>query len=319
MEKARKRSRAIGWLAAGLLFWGSVAPAWATPTVAQMLGYRPRQDGVIYTTPGSDSLSNCKVELVKGARKGSGWLLRDGSGLPLRWFFDTNDDNKIDVWAYFKDGVEVYREIDSTYTAKPDQYRWLNSGGMKWGIDETRDGQIKTWKAISPEEVSQEILLALVKQDYNRLQALMITEAEVKELNLSADMAAKIRESRKNAPDKFKETVGKLSTLTPKTTWLHLETKAPRCMPADQAGTRYDLVKHASGTIVCDSGGKTEWIQTGEIIQVGLAWRIVEGADAGRRLDGPKDDGPPKNPEVAELIDKLTDLDKHAADAKRPD
>ena len=81
--------------------------------------------------------------------------------------------------AYFRDGVEVYREIDSTYSGKPDQFRWLNTGGMKWGIADPSDGKIKTWKAISPEEVSQEIVAALVKQDYSRVQALMITDAGV--------------------------------------------------------------------------------------------------------------------------------------------
>src|SRR5271170_580296 len=111
MVKAHKVSsrsglaQTVGLLAAGLILWGSVAPAWAAqPTVAQMLGYRPRQEGVNYSTPSGDAVNACKVELVKGQRKGSGWLLRDGNGQPVRWFFDTNDDNKIDVWAYFKDG-----------------------------------------------------------------------------------------------------------------------------------------------------------------------------------------------------------------------
>src|SRR5207245_7871750 len=56
--------------------------------------------------------------------------------------------NKIDVWSYYKDGKEVYREIDSTFTGKPDQYRWFNDGGAKWGVDETKDGKIKFWKVI---------------------------------------------------------------------------------------------------------------------------------------------------------------------------
>jgi Thioredoxin-like len=326
MEKAGKMStvpgltRHMGLLAAGLILWGSVAPAWAAqPTVAQMLGYRPRQEGVNYSTPSGDAVTACKVELVKGQRKGSGWLLRDGNGQPVRWFFDTNDDNKIDVWAYFKDGVEVYREIDSTYTGKPDQYRWLNSGGMKWGIDESRDGHIKSWKAISPEEVSQEILQALVKQDYARLQALMITEAEIKELNLPADMAAKIRDSQKNAPAKFKATAAKLTSLGPKAIWLHLETKAPRCIPADQIGTRYDVVKHAAGTVLYDAEGKNDWFQTGEMIQVGMAWRIVDAPAPGAANDDGTDDkgGSNKviqnikdNPKLVALIQKLTELDK---------
>jgi Thioredoxin-like len=335
MVKERKRfpgrglAQRVGFFAAGLLLLAGLAPAQASqPTVAQMLGYRPRQEGINYTTPTGDAVAACKVELVKGQRKGSGWLLRDGNNQPVRWFFDTNDDNKIDVWAYFKDGVEVYREIDSSYTGKPDQYRWLNSGGMKWGIDEAHEGHIKSWKAISPEEVSQEILQALVKQDFNRLQALMITEAEMKDLNLPTDMVARIRDTQKNAPAKFKDTVAKLTTLNPKAVWLHLETKAPRCLPADQIGTRYDLVKHGSGTVLYDVGGKNDWFQTGEMIQVGLAWRIVDAPAPGASPEETPEEGkePNKigiypikdNPKLVALIQKLTEIDKEPPPAGGP-
>ncbi len=77
-----------------------------------MLGYKPRQEGVNISTPTSEAEAGCKVDLVKGQRKGSGWQLKDDKGNVLRLFFDSNEDNKIDVWAYYKDGVEVYREID---------------------------------------------------------------------------------------------------------------------------------------------------------------------------------------------------------------
>jgi hypothetical protein len=336
MATARKRpgwcslARKVGLLAACLVLGASVTPAWAAPTVNQMLSYRPRQEGVDYTTPTGDAVNGCKVELVKGQRKGSGWLLRDDKGQPLRWFFDTNDDNKIDIWAYFKDGVEVYREIDTTFHGKPDQYRWLNSGGMKWGLDEKRDGKITTWKAISPEEVSQEVLQALVKKDYSRLQALMITDAEVKDLNLPAAMAARIRELQKGAPARFQDTVTKMTSVTPKAVWMHLETGVPRCLPADQIGTRYDLVKHPKGTILVDVSAegqqaKNEWIQTGEMIQVGLAWRLLDaptpgtGEEVVRGLGDPvsKDgDGKIKldssNANLMKLIEELTKLDQGA-------
>jgi len=329
---ATERTWALGrWLTrgvrlglAGLVLWGSVAGAWGAPTVAQMLGYRPRQEGVNYTTPPADATNACKVELVKGQRKGSGWLLRDGGGQPLRWFFDTNDDNKIDVWAYYKDGVEVYREIDTTFSGKPDQYRWFNGGGMKWGIDNDRDGKIAYWKAISPEEVSQEVLQAVIRKDYGRLEALLITEAEMKEMNLPAEMVTKIRDLRKNAPAKFQETVGKMPNLASgKVTWIHLETKAPRCLPADQIGTRYDVVKHSNGTIVCEVGGKNEWLQTGEIIQVGMAWRLVDAPTPGGNMDEGDEGaviGPNKgrtdiiinnkNPDFMKLLEELGKLDK---------
>jgi hypothetical protein len=287
-----------------------------------MLGYRPRQEGVNYTTPTAEAANTCTVELVKGQSKGSGWLLKDSAKQPLRLFFDTNGDNKIDVWAYYRDGVEVYREIDTTFSGKPDQYRWFGSAGMKWGVDNDHDGKISYWKAISPEEVSQELLQAVAKKDFSKVEALMITENEMKELNLPADMASKIREQHKAAPAKFQETVGKFPTLVPgKVVWLHLETRAPRCLPADQAGTRYDLIKHANSTVLFDTGaGKSDSLQTGEIIQVGLAWRLVSAPTPGTAIEETEEGNNSKggarvaldnNPELLKMIQQLADLDKN--------
>jgi hypothetical protein len=213
----------------------SVAPAWGAPTVEKMLQFTPRQQGVNYTTPSGADLEKCKVELIKGQGKGSGWLLRDPSGQPLRVFFDTNGDSKLDVWSYYKDGAEVYREVDTTFNGRPDQYRWLNAGGMKWGIDEARDGRIKAWKAISAEEVSQEILQSLINKDYARFEALLITDAEIKALELSADQSTRLREQRKNAAAKFQDTLTKLTSLSAKANWIHLETQAPQCVPPSRA------------------------------------------------------------------------------------
>ena len=71
----------------------------------------------------------------------------------LRRFVDTNDDNVVDQWSYYKDGLEVYRDIDSTFNGKADQYRWFNTGGSRWAIDANEDGVIDSWKSISAEEV----------------------------------------------------------------------------------------------------------------------------------------------------------------------
>ncbi len=324
----RRLTRGARVVLASLMFWVSSAAWAAQPTVAQMLGYRPRQDGVNFTTPASDAVNACTVELVKGQRKGSGWLLKDGSKQPLRLFFDSNDDNKIDVWAYYRDGIEVYREIDSTYSGKPDQYRWLNTGGMKWGVDSRQDGKISYWKAISPEEVGQEALQAVIKKDFSKVEALLISESEIKDLGLPADMAAKFQEVRKDAQAKFQETVSKMPTLASGTVnWIHMESsRPPRCLPADQIGTRYDLIKHPGGTVACYVAGKNEWLKTGEMLQVGMAWRLIEVPTKGDNLQETEDPRPKgtgkgdvvleggseKNPALMKLIEELTELDKKA-------
>jgi thiol-disulfide isomerase/thioredoxin len=274
---------------------------------------------VVVSNPAPGTESNCKVDLHRPPRGGSGWVLKDANGQTLRLFFDSNGDNKVDVWSYYRDGVEVYREIDSTFQGKPDQYRWLNAGGMKWGVDENRDGRIDYWKAISPEEVSQEIVQAVVRKDYARLQALMLSEAEIKTLDLPAAEAGRIRELQKAAPAKFQETCGKVSTLTAKANWVHLETQVPSCVLAEQSGSRFDLVKHERGTILIEQEGKNEWLQTGEMIQVGHAWRIIDAPIQG--VAPPvKDKGPDvaSDPELLKLIERLTEHDKKQPQSQGP-
>jgi hypothetical protein len=306
-KDGRKLTRLV--LTGCLLLGCWAAPAWAAPppSVDLMLKFRPRIEGVAYTTPAADQAAGCKVESYKG----TGWILRDPNGQVLRRFFDLNGTGKVNAWSYYKDGVEVYREIDTNNNNKPDQYRWLNSGGTKWGIDEKEDGHVTAWKVISPEEVSQEILQAVATGDLNRLRALMITDAEIRALDLPADQAKRLHESRKDVAAKFQATLTKVGAIT-KPTWLHLETTAPECLPADQTGSRQDLVRQARGTILYESGGKTGWLQTGEMIQVGPAWRIVGAPYPGAG----EDDGDRKgtdlaqDPELKKLIDELTKMDK---------
>ena len=298
----------VYFLAVGCLLGAVSARATAAPTVQQMLVYKPRQDGVSYTTPTAEVEARCKVEALKGG-SGSGWILRDEAGLPLRVFFDSNNDGKVDVWSYFKDGAEVYREIDTHFVGKPDQYRWLNAGGMKWGVDPTGDTHIKSWKVISPEEVSQELLTAILKKDVARFQALLLTDDDIKTLGMPTDMAATTREAIKKAPAKFEDTAAKLAKLSPKSSWLHLETAAPQCLPADQTGARADIVRHSKGTILIDVGNGNEWMQTGEMIKVGEAWKLVSGPAPGTTNETPV---PTVAPATQKLFDELAALDKAA-------
>jgi thiol-disulfide isomerase/thioredoxin len=307
----RLKATALGCLFLGIM----TAPATAAPTVAQILNFKPRQEGVAYSTPAADKQTGCKVELAKAGR-GSGWVLKDEEGNLLRRFFDSNGDNRIDVWAYYKDGVEVYTEIDTTFDGKPDQYRWLNAGGSRWGVDENKDGRIDTWKVISPEEVSQEILQALVAKDFARMQPLMLTEAELKAMDLPGEQASRIREQLKAAPEKFQETVGKLTKLSAKTTWIHLETVAPQCVSSDGGAGQTGVIKHPRGTLLYDSGSGSDWIQTGEMYQVGNGWRLVSAPTPGAAApEAPSGKGSQisdlnDNPELQKLIAELTELDK---------
>jgi hypothetical protein len=309
MAKARMSARLV---ACSLAFWLSAGSAWAAaPTVAAMLNLRPKQNGVIYSTPTAQEQELCKVELVSGARQGSsGWLLRDPQGRILRRFFDSNGDKHIDIWSYYLDGVEVYREVDSNFDDKIDQYRWLNAGGTKWGLDRDQDGKIDYWKIISAEEVSQEILQAFITKDFDRLQTLWINDAEMQALELPQAEITRINDLKQQASSKFQSALAKIGTLSAQTRWERLESAGPQCVPADQTGMKKDLVKYHKSAILYENNGKHEWIQTGEMIQVGMAWRLIDVPVAGDAT--PEVVGNSADPAMQALLDELRQLDSQS-------
>jgi hypothetical protein len=319
MAKARMGA---GLVAACLLLLGGAASAWAAPTVAQILNIKPRQrDGVVYSTPSPEEQKACKVELVTGAHRGSsGWLLRDGQGRPLRQFFDLNGDKKIDVWSYYKDGEEVYREVDTRGVGSPNHYRWLNSGGTRWGIDLDRDDRIDTWKVISAEEVSQEVFAALLARDVARFKALLMTEADLRTLKLPAGDANRARASLRGAAAKFQTLAGKLPA---NAQWGGLESAVPQCVPADALGSDHDLFRYPSRTVRYDFGDKQhEWLQTGGMIQVGSAWKLIDGPAPGdgtegeSKAGGASDRSTVSDPEMQKLLKELAELDGKAPAAE---
>lgn len=297
-----------------LMLWSSlgVGQTTQTPTVEQVLNFRPRQEGVNYSTPAPAELSACRVELIKGAGKSTGWLLRDPRGLPLRRFVDLDGNNTVDVWCYYRDGQECYREIDSNNNQKVDQFRWLGTNGSKWGIDVNEDGKIDTWKQISAEEVSQEILQAVITQDFARWQALAISESELRALELPDAEVARIRERLNAAGQRFKQTSAALIKLGPKTQWIHVELAPPECLTFDNG--KQDLIRYRSGSILYESGGSHDWLQTGELVQVGKAWRVIEGPTPGARVETtrPENGGIVIDQSIQAEVAELQAIDKDA-------
>ena len=122
----------------------------ATPSVDQALKLSPMQKDVECDLPNAADAKTCTI---KGEKQGeqSAWVVRDGNGQILRRFVDTNGDNVVDQWCYYFRGIEVYRDVDQNFNGKADQYRWLNTAGSRWGLDENEDGKVDSWKSISAE------------------------------------------------------------------------------------------------------------------------------------------------------------------------
>jgi hypothetical protein len=284
-------------LVAALVLLGAFArplDAAPPPTVETFLGYTPTQPGIDISTPAKADRAACTVDLEKvrdlpNGKQATAWVLKDGQGRVLRKFHDTIGAGGVNEYAYYKDGEEVYRDIDANGNGKIDQYRWVGPNGSKWALDTNEDGKIDSWLVISPEEVSQEILAAVATKDLRRLEALMITRADLDALGLPKDEVTRIQGRVAQAAGQFQKTCQELAKLSPQPIWVHLETKAPQTIPADALGAKSDFVRYRHGTILYQEGdgkeAKHNWLQTGELIQVGKAWRIIQAPAAGMQVE----------------------------------
>ncbi len=116
----------------------SSPPAYCAPTVSQALKFTTVQDGVDYDRPAKVAECTIKAEKQDGR---TSWVVRNGSGQVLRRFSDTNSNSVVDQWSYFKNDLEVYRDVDANHNGKADQYRWFHTAGSRWGMDENEDGK----------------------------------------------------------------------------------------------------------------------------------------------------------------------------------
>jgi thiol-disulfide isomerase/thioredoxin len=281
-----KTRTALGLAGGCLLLWGTVTPAWAVTQVKDMLDpkLQPKQKGVVYSIPSPQDYDACRVMKIPGPQPNSvrGFALLDPKGKPICRFLDANGTGRVDFWSYYRDGVEIYREWDTKKRPKsefpqPTNFRWLNGGGMKWGVDVDGDGKIDGWKMISAEEVAEEVFLAARDGDLHRLQALFISENEMQALRLPADMMNKIRGQIKDASRKFQITREKLPALTDKAQFVRVEGAPPQCRLAEEAKTDVDLFLFpARAVLFKGEDQKHDWLQAGEMIKVGLAWRLLD-------------------------------------------
>jgi peroxiredoxin len=305
----------------------------APPTVEYALSLAPLVADVEYDIPSTADAPNCKIaaESVNGK---SGWLVRDPQGQAIRVFLDTNGDNKVDQWSYFKDGVEVYRDVDSDGNTKVDQHRWLNLGGTRWGIDANEDGQIDSWKTISAEEATAEILYAIRDGDLKRFQRILISPDELKSLTLTESQTQEIQKRIADAATQFRALSGKVKGITKETKWVDFGAARPGAVPVDSRPDA-DLVVYENAVAVYDTKGETGSIQIGTLVQVGRGWRVIDvphvagenlaenassgfffstsftGSNPGVAANGP-------NEAIQKLLAELEQVEKQASEARSP-
>lgn len=258
------------------------------PKAEAVLARVPAVAGVNVATPTAAEAAACKVEVRqweagKDGVKPKGVIVTDAAGRKLRQFIDTTGGDKFNILSYYLDGVEAFREVDTNGNGKPDSFRWLGANGGKQGLDANEDGVIDQWVSISPEEVSQEVFAAVAAKDAARLRAVLATDKEVKALGLPPAEEARLLKKLAAAEGKLAKVNADLKPGA-KAKLVHVEMDVPHTTPRDALGTAEDLVKHRNIGLLVDASGDgkdMKYMTAGEMVQVGRAWKLVDGPSAG--------------------------------------
>ncbi len=239
------------------------------------LSYSPRQIGLNFDRVEPADESRCTGRYEK--RNGSdGLMIYDPQGQILRRFADTNGDRNVDEWCYFKDGIEIYRDIDSDFNGVADQYRWLGTAGTRWGIDGNEDGKIDSWKTISAEEVTIEVVEAIKTNDRERFDRLLLTTNELQGLKMGEEKQSQMTERLDKARKGFVEFVRGQKAIANASKWAHFAAEKPGIVPAGTEGSTQDITAYENVVAIIDTESVTQQLLIGTMIQVGTAWRLTD-------------------------------------------
>ena len=263
-----------GCLVAALL---PLATSAAAPSVADALKLEPRQQGIDFDRPTADEAvaATIKQEKLDGV---SALVVRAADGRILRAFADVNGDRVVDRWSYFKDGLEVYREMDGDDAdAKADQSRWLNSGGTRWGIDRDGDGVLDAWQAISAEEATAEIVHALGRRDAAAFARLLPTKADLEAAGFSGDRLTELAARVDAARQAFAKLAGEQKKIGPQAAWTSMLTpQPPGVVPAGSPGVERDITAYDNVVALADDAGNGVQVIIGSLVKCGDAWRPID-------------------------------------------
>jgi len=310
---------------AGILAAG--APAWAAaPSVEEALKLEPRQKDVDFDRPRADELQGAtiKQEKLDGL---DALVVRRPDGRVLRAFADTDGNRVVDRWSFFKDGVEVFREMATNpKDTKANEARWLNAGGSRWGIDRDGDGSIDTWKALSAEEATAEIINALRDRDPATFARLLLTRDDLAAVGFAGGRLAELTARTGAAREAFTKLAATQKQIGPKAAWTSmLVPHAPGILPAGSAGIDRDVLAYDNVVVLVDNGGSDVQLVVGSLIRCGNVWRPIEApqfaGEDGRLADmqtllsapqGPAGGGPAiaaADEKIRPLLTKLAEIE----------
>lgn len=246
-----------------------------TPTPEFTLQYRPAQKDVEYDSPAQADIKKCKVEVERSETQ-SGLAVFDPNGLILRRFVDTNKDRYIDEWRYYRNGIEVYRDLDTDFNNKADQSRWLNTHGSRWGIDKNEDGHIEKWRILSAPEASRVAISAMINGDAQLLSSVLVTSEDLQSLGLIDELSSRILRQVQEPEAAMRTVLAKSKTLTSQSKWNRFDGAMPGIIPKDDGKAAEDLVVYEGAMAIVETAGKHGFVQLGEMMRIGNVWKLTQ-------------------------------------------
>ena len=247
----------------------------AQPTVDYALGLKPRHS-VDYDIPAATAAKQATLSMEKTDGM-TAWVVRSADGTLLRRFADTNGDRVVDHWSYYRDGLEVYRDIDADHNAKPDQARWLGAAGSRWGVDTDGDEQLDRWKSLSAEEATAEIVAALRNRDAATFRRLLPTRDELVTAGFDGDLLEQLSRRATAAAKDFPQLAKRQQQIGPGTRWTAMLAGAPGILAKGTDGTSRDVLAYDNVVALTESdpdGGSQVFV--GSLVRCGEVWRPLD-------------------------------------------
>ncbi len=235
----------------------------------------PTQAEVDVDTPTQEETPNCKVKSFKeGSYQGVALYKPDGATLLRAWCapVPTKQGEKASVEQirFYKNGREVYRDVLGK------EARWFNTAGSRRGTL-AADKTIAAWTVLSPEEAAQEIVAALVNNDYARFQRVALSEEDVKTLGLTGVLATEVQKEIQSANETNFKTLVKTLKMPVDARWGAFNTSLPATIPAGN-GSSSDLTIYYNAAIVVlkgDDASQNQQLFVGDLVKVGDVWKIL--------------------------------------------